>query len=598
MDRNIILLGLSTLPRKGNIRLNDFRVEQDIGFGAKTITNCGSQLEPAVRMVLENTRNIDTDLIMLCTAETLSEVEDVIENDVNVGSFTALTYFFYRLKESGLISLENYEFLCASLSTERSCKQTVKEGEKNLSFHAILLNDNDKGLEFESINYAIDDIRFIYRNNKDNDVKLYFIANGGLRGFYLELNAIISILKTDNIEPYQIYSTVFNAGNSDYRVISEVSSFHLISFVAGMSDFITHGSVGTLEQYFTKMLGEESVKNDPLISAMKKIAEGTQFSDVSRYTEGLEELRDLLNNTAEKSAVMERPEFNMFRDTIIEDYGNLLVGDNYRIIDIVDRCRKKKMYQQALTFSEAKIYEDFKNYQILGFDEDNLYVNGNETVTREDERFRRFFEILEGKNGDKDWSHALFQRKYFGWGRKNVKSLIGNENTVCVDEMIKAIAETSPAFEEFLINKDKSLLKKAISEEFEKLKSESDNPFDFPKLYFEIKEVLKSKGKSVNVLYDDILRLKEGDDITQMSQQEIKCRSLKVKYTSVLPTDNGFPRLVAGIAINLWVILKLCRNTLNHGKERKFTMDQLDQVIRIFCTYCNWLFESSYEGCK
>ena len=88
------------------------------------------------------------------------------------------------------------------------------------------------------------------------------------------------------------------------------------------------------------------------------------------YEEGLSDLRGYINeHHKKKSRVIQDDLFRIFQDDIKNDYGMLLGKNKPTAVDIVERCARKKMYQQALTFIESKMCNDFFEKHVLYYDE-------------------------------------------------------------------------------------------------------------------------------------------------------------------------------------------------------------------------------------
>ena len=584
---NVILFALSTLPQ-GSLSFNDFHYDEKTGFGCGTVTQCGYQLEPALRMILDNTPEDDAELLLLSTKDTLEKTAEFKETiggvQYDAKKSTAVNYLFERLNTLGYIP--EIPDLSEALETG-SCKVQYQTQGRTIAFHVIRMDESDEKSRFQSINFAVNDIWHAVRENGDR-FRLYLIANGGLRGFYLTLNSIIAILQNDKIYPEHEYSTIFNRKKCE--IIEDSGSFDLITFVSGMNEFILHGNVDSFERYYSRVLSRESIQSDPLLNAMRDIADGTQFSDTETYTKGLNALRSLIrNNDITQSEVMSRPEFNMFRDNIVNDYGNLLSEDHY-VIDVVEHCRKKKLYQQALTFAEAKIHEDFIKSEVISYSELPLYLNGSKKIERtqagktdnstpgNNELIDCFYvTLMDNESADKDVLHYIFMRRFLN----NATRSIGDGKTVPVDQLMCGISEHRDLFLKFLHREMtmEEFLKelKACGMPIHKIGTfmNVNGKCKNEDAWFPLKEAAKNNAKQPDSTDDEL---------------HAKTRELAVKFTTNIGENDTHKRQVLTIMLIFWALLKLCRNKLNHGDDRTFSMDQLDGVLSLFYDYGSYLF--------
>ena len=118
-----------------------------------------------------------------------------------------------------------------------------------------------------------------------------------------------------------------------------------------MKDFVNFGNADVLCEYY----GSGSGKNNDVkhvTDAMRKISLGTQFCNELDYEEGLDDLGTVIANIQQNGAG-EESFLSIFAGLIRQDYGNLLDAERRTTLDLIERCRKKGLYQQALTFLES-----------------------------------------------------------------------------------------------------------------------------------------------------------------------------------------------------------------------------------------------------
>lgn len=146
---------------------------------------------------------------------------------------------------------------------------------------------------------------------------------------------------------------ICGVNTSTKHIIDQRYAFDIFSFVSGMNDFLNFGSADVIDDYY-KLHEETSGEIEDVTTAMKEIAEGLQFCDISRYEEGLTSIKTSINEIKEDGDASDTM-LGIFADTIEEDYGQLLDENKRSILDIIGRCIDNKLYQQALTFSESKM---------------------------------------------------------------------------------------------------------------------------------------------------------------------------------------------------------------------------------------------------
>lgn len=332
---NIILLAMSTLPDSPErLRPNSFHVPCDNDATAgMDIDDCRSQLEPVVRYYLrcisEYGKDNDIECLMLET--------DATSNDYNNYGITAADYFKQRINES-------------------------KEAQGlSIKYHSIALQETHPVTAIKAAVTHIRDVQHTANKNRQK-ISLYVDTHGGFRDVSLIMNAILSLLRQEKIKPRMICGV----NTSTKHIIDQRYAFDIFSFVSGMNDFLNFGSADVIDDYY-KLHEETSGEIEDVTTAMKEIAEGLQFCDISRYEEGLTSIKTSINEIKEDGDASDTM-LGIFADTIEEDYGQLLDENKRSILDIIGRCIDNKLYQQALTFSESKMADFLFENRIFYFD--------------------------------------------------------------------------------------------------------------------------------------------------------------------------------------------------------------------------------------
>ncbi|MDO4489835.1 MAG: TM1812 family CRISPR-associated protein [Lachnospiraceae bacterium] len=185
---------------------------------------------------------------------------------------------------------------------------------------------------------GIGEILRILRAETGAPLRLHMAMNGGLRGVQRILEAMIVLLKTENIMVSGAYSIEMGKN----RIIDETERLKIFDFVSGMNEFYYDGRVNALSPYLKE--------DNSLVNAIKKVSEGIGWCNVREFEEGLQELGRFYRSNQTQND----PYLKLFRDTIKKDYEELL-NPQISVLDEIKWCRKKGFYQQALTLLEARM---------------------------------------------------------------------------------------------------------------------------------------------------------------------------------------------------------------------------------------------------
>ena len=324
MKKNIVLLAMSVYG--GRLQHNDFCIKET---GEVVAEDCDGQLEPVIKMALKEFPGQKLEIIMLCTDETLN-------NPSQVTGKTSVEYFKERVQ---------------------GFSQTAE-----VSFKEIPL-DEDKPQDaiFKAVLY----IRTI-----QSEIRTFWIdTHGGFRDVVLMMEAIVSLLKVEDIKPDRIWGVQFADKGRKY-IVDQSEAYALFDFVAGMNEFISYGSVRMLNQYYLSHPQTETEKN--LLDAMKQVSDGLQDSDPEKYLNGLDLLGDMIGCINEHNTFM-----LIFREYLERSYGDLLDPEKRTVTGIIRRCLEKGFIMQALTFIEALMPKEFVDHHIIEFNSEEVGIIKN-----------------------------------------------------------------------------------------------------------------------------------------------------------------------------------------------------------------------------
>lgn len=330
---SILLLAMSTLNTKRNNvdeELKDNTFLYKCGDKEIKVENCKSQLEPIVKYWLKQFPNRDTQIIMLCT-------DDTLKDENNYYKKTAVEFFKDRIKE-----------YCE--------RENLNNTGQDDFFHEIKLNENEPNL---GIQKAVQSIR---KYNGSN-MQLWIDTHGGFREVTLIMEAIVSLLKVDGIIPARIMGVQF--GKIKY-IVDQKESFDMFDFVAGMNEFINYGRVNMLQEYYERR-GNTGEAEKEILKVMKTVSSGSDECDPEKYTDGLDKLGETVIHIDTTDTLLQ-----IFKDYVIRSYGDLLFKEKRTALGMVKRCLEKKQYLQALTFVESLMPRDLFKHGILYADKEEI----------------------------------------------------------------------------------------------------------------------------------------------------------------------------------------------------------------------------------
>ncbi len=144
-------------------------------------------------------------------------------------------------------------------------------------YHSIALQETHPVTAIKAAVTHIRDVQHTANKNRQK-ISLYVDTHGGFRDVSLIMNAILSLLRQEKIKPRMICGV----NTSTKHIIDQRYAFDIFSFVSGMNDFLNFGSADVIDDYY-KLHEETSGEIEDVTTAMKEIAEGLQFCDISRY---------------------------------------------------------------------------------------------------------------------------------------------------------------------------------------------------------------------------------------------------------------------------------------------------------------------------
>lgn len=338
-NTNVLLLALSIFPNNKQMRETIFTYNRSGQIREYTGIY---QLDPVPKMLADilrkNGEHLDK-IVMLCTDRTLKE------------ETVTVTYLNKEKRETITDTPESF--------FKKQIKNSINTDTK-VEFIRIRINEND-------IEKGISDT--IWKLRDIPNMKLYIDTHGGFREVSFIAEAVISLLKVENIETPKIYGVRY--GNETGQIVDGSDGFHMFDFVSGINEFINYGRVDSLERFLKKHETDaiQRERQGVLLEYIRKVAEGIQLCDIPKFENALKELSVFFE---ENNKILQEREDNsylaLFMDNMQKDYGRLLSSER-TVIDEIEWCNRKGFYQQVLTLLEGKIAMALHNRGILFYNE-------------------------------------------------------------------------------------------------------------------------------------------------------------------------------------------------------------------------------------
>lgn len=311
-ERNVLVLALSKFAKSGYRKANQF-VCKDGNF----IVNGVYQMDPVLNMLKKQGKKFDC-IVLLATKETIedSDVVFAADSEEKLYHTSPITYFLTEHRDIVEKEFEDHSQFAVAVT--------------DAVHHAEALGKI---------------VGFFRKMSSQSKVKLYLDTHGGFRALQVYEEAILSLLRYENIELEAAYEVQYG-GENELSTIGNDETMKIFNFVSAMNEFLNCGRMESIEAYFS----EESMKeNQELISAIRQISEGLQSGNMGWFTKGLEKLKKF---RSEKKQPKD-PYLKLFEQQIFEDYGRMLSNESDDR-EIIKWCINKGLIQQALTLVESR----------------------------------------------------------------------------------------------------------------------------------------------------------------------------------------------------------------------------------------------------
>lgn len=325
--KNVLVLTMSTLSFKRSsneeklplllnyYKYNDISVN---GYG---------QLEPIPKMLIKK----------------LSKINERLDKIIVLASNEAMKQVSFEIK------MPNDEIVSMCESATSFFERQIHNEDSNIEIEVIEVSKDDDKL-MEPIQKTVNELRSLKKKNRD--LTLFLDMHGGQRQNQLIMDAIISLLKIEEISVAETYSCDgFSNDIENPREISDANeALKIFDFVAGMNEFINYGSSKSLEKY----IPENESGNEDLIKCILGVSNALKLCDIDGFERNLDKLQNILMENSVDGYM------DIFREAIAADYTeNLLDTHKRNLITELEWALNKGFIQQCLAIVESKSAELF-----------------------------------------------------------------------------------------------------------------------------------------------------------------------------------------------------------------------------------------------
>ena len=485
---------------------------------AKPIGGCFVQMEPIAKMMLDEKMDDFSEVDFVIVGTEGTEIpKKILEPGKSEETISPNDYF-----ERRIIDYLNEKNIVLKKNDEKSKSYSDSKKNKTVKFHVIRVDESEP---IEGMEKIVDTLRDIYPGNKE-DFGLWIATHGGFRDINVMMTSLLSLLKNEGIEYDEIYGTHQLSGN-EYEIIKQDETFKMFDFVTGMNDFFKYGHSKVLEEFFGKQ-GVDS--EDAYVEGIRLVDEGIQFSNADTYRRGINIMKKAIKSESDNKVL------NIFRENIIEDFGDLVKSEKKASnLMLVKRCVEKGMFQQALTFLESCMMEDYYRDEIIKLNQGvDTFLNrkDNNNIKREGELPKKITYSRKDKD-NRPFEYAI-KNNNGNIEDKDKKDIFFNLILYCTD---------------FLEAGDKNKIDEAGKEYLKNPNAEE----------------LRIKGEKKKV------------DKSFLSFNDNDLNFIKTS----LPNDEHI-RKSAGKLIRLHKALKQCRNKFNHADSGRPEIETIKRAFEIY----------------
>ncbi len=324
--------------------------------------------------------------------------------------------------------IENYEAGNNELGAIYSQEFIKKELFSDIPI--AVTTDDSQETEEELLNSSVQElckeIKEIAKNKKT--VNLYLDMQGARRYETFIINATVNMLDMNsNIEVKQAIAIDYHKDNNRdgkfNQIVDTTFNDRMFKMVSGMNQFITTGRGDLLRQFSNKSQNLEGVdlkSENPIITSISNISDALSVCNMVKFNTEIDKFKGVLDEYPKKG----KPNrlFQIFVEDLEADYKQYDLLDDKAKSPIVNRvqwCVSKGLYQQALTLLEAHVPDDIVNNKIIYYGDDDqlaafLKALMDEHCLSPEDWYRKNGRVKTGYE-NYVWIHYVLQQDWPTW---------------------------------------------------------------------------------------------------------------------------------------------------------------------------------------
>lgn len=482
-------------------------------YGDKPKQSYFSSNSPIIHIMMKEYDDKDLEIILLVTKEAKEKNEVVLkcsnEKHLKISSVDFLQrelQYTYHLKR---------------LEKEDSTTIYTRNNNNKIVFKELPIDSEN---QYETITRIVDEITTIPKEEIDH---LWIDPHGGPRDFNISMLGILSLLHNFHITPEYIFDLKYDTGEHISFINNNDEIYAIYDFVSAMNTFYNSQNADLLIDYFNSIEQEKYPAAKQTAYALKVISDGLQFCDPELYKNGITKLGSVLDGLSNDNSY-----FSLFKSFIEDEFRDSIVDGEFKPLSAIERCLNNALYQQALTFIESFMPQQYVDYRLLFFSDDKV-TNVNEQLVR------AFFKDLLEDNFFKEKTVKGNKEDKNELGKRSIE-LMSIINNKLKDIKISEVEDSS-----FILGNDS---------------------FDF--LSYTKKEYSLTTGNSNSTLTYPLL-------------------------TDLKQTDSHYHKAI--LSIIMFCVIVRIRNNVNHGNDTVLDYNQIIQFLSHYIEITKNLFDTIDE---
>lgn len=265
---------------------------------------------------------------------------------------------------------------------------------KDLSIRFIEVQDsNANAFDYQRFNEIINNLLL----DSKESISLYLDLQGlDFFGGISLFNLLSLYNNTNKVTIKEIIESTALTNSISSPIIDEKKRLEIQDLRTGINVFTKYGKIDYLKNCINKNEINNS-KINRLILGMEYVEEGISLCNIPVLKYGMDVIRKTISSTTTND--LNDVIYKVLLDTLKEEYGKLLEGEEINIIELLKWSLDNQMYQQALTILESQIPNDMVKRGIFYYakdkkDIDNLLSELNVLYWNENKKTRYFFEDI------------------------------------------------------------------------------------------------------------------------------------------------------------------------------------------------------------